>query len=457
MSPFLALVRWEVRHLVRTGTARAALALLFGSGLIALWSTDREITRQEREIAHLPSYHAAQMERIAAQFPKGEHAGYIAYYAFAPTTHPPAPLARFSLGLRDVTPTTVWVRLLGLEAQLYESGIGNPALQAIGTFDLAFVLCALAPLVLLVLVHDALTREREQGVLPLALVQAGGVLRLFGARIVVRSGAVGVVCVALFAIGLAWHRIPPDTASSAWFTDALLHLACWAAAGAVIAAATRSVSASLAAALSAWTAAVVLLPALLNLVVVALYPVPEGLELTVRQRQETHSGWDRPKEDTFLNFFITYPEWADTPPVTTRFAWKWYYAMHQVGDDSVAAESKAFRDNLLARAALLERLAWAVPPVYAQLLLSRRAGTDLDAHLAYLERVRAFHGSLKQFYYPLVFAEAQLTPADFDRLPRFTASGSSASPGSLRERLPLLLLATGFFALAVRIARRTRA
>ena len=35
-----------------------------------------------------------------------------------------------SWGLRDLAPFVTWVRLLGLEQQLYESGLGNPQLQA---------------------------------------------------------------------------------------------------------------------------------------------------------------------------------------------------------------------------------------------------------------------------------------------------------------------------------------
>ncbi|MBL9213573.1 MAG: DUF3526 domain-containing protein [Opitutaceae bacterium] len=457
MRPSLDLLCWETRRLFRTGTATVALGLLAFGGLVALWSADREIARHREEIARLPDFYAAQMQRLAGQFADGGHAGYVAYYAFFPTWDPPPALAGLSVGLRDLLPAAVWVRLLGLEAQLYESGLGNPGLQSLGPFDLAFVVCALAPLVLLLLTHDLLTRDRERGVLPLAHVQSGGLGRLFAARLLVRAGAVAAVCTGLFVIAVSWHRIPMDGAALAWLGDALLHLLVWTAFAAVVAAACGSTGASLAAAGTVWLGAVVVLPAALNLGLTAAFPVPEGLELTVRQRQETHAGWDRPKEETFARFFAAYPEWRDTPPVTGRFAWKWYYALQHGGDAAVAASARTYAANLRARAAAAERLAWLVPPVGAQLLLSRRAGTDLEAHLEFLERVRAFHEALKHYFHPLIFAEAELKPAAWSAFPRYQPPAPAGSAGSWLERLPLAAAALGPSLAALVLVRRTSA
>jgi len=250
---------------------------------------------------------------------------------------------------------------------------------------------------------------------------------------------VAAVAVALFAVGVVWHGVPLDGAALAWLGDALLQLACWTALGALVAALATGVAATLAAAVSAWVVGVVLAPALINLATVTLHPVPEGLAIAVAQRQETHAGWDRPKEATFARFFALRPEWRDTPPVTGRFAWKWYYAMHQVGDASVADTVERYRARLLARAALLARLAWAVPPATAQLLLSRRAGTDLEAHLAFLDRVRAFHAEMQRHFLPPIFAERELPPAAWRAFPRFEPPPPTPTAGRPAERLPLLV------------------
>lgn len=448
MNRLLTLLTWETRRLVRARSTWAAALGLLAAGALALWSGRATVRAQADAIAGLPAHYATQMERIATHFHDGGEAGYVAYYTFFPTHHAPPPLAPLALGVRDVAPNVVWVRLLGLEGQIYESDLGNPAVQALGGFDLAFVIVALAPLALLVLTHDALTRDRAAGRLPLLAAQAGSLTALLAVRVGLRALVVGgiVTLLALAGAGLSAEL-------AAWLGAAWAILACWTGLAALVAATARTPAASLATALTAWVALVVLAPALMNLGLTAALPVKEGLELTVRQRQEIHGGWDQSKDATFEKFRTHNPDWTGAP-VTGRFAWRWYYAMHQVGDESVAAESQAFRANLRARTALLARWGWLVPPAYGQLLLAARAGTDLDAHLDYLERVRAFHADLRSYFYPLVFAtpERVLQPADYAAFPCFdpTLPPRPAGPSAV----PLWLLAGALGGAALLLVHR---
>jgi ABC-2 type transport system permease protein len=455
MKTIFSLIRWEARHVARSGAAWLVCSALLASSVLAIWAGQQRLDAHRREIGALPKHYAAQMERIARQFtPQGE-AGYVSYYTFYPTHHSLSPLGGLSTGVRDIVPDVVWVRLLGLEGQLYDSDLGNPLVQSLGGLDLAFVWCALAPLALLVLCHDVLTRDRDGGRLPLVSIQRGALAGLLFARIGVRTVLVALTAGIAFLIAAAWLAIPLDHAALGWLTTVWAHLVCWAGIAAVIAVATRTVVASLAVALTTWTAAVVLVPALLNLALVTLFPVKEGLELTVRQRQESHAAWDKPRAETMEKFFAHNPDWSGTPPVTGRFAWRWYYAMQQMGDESVAAESANYRRNLRARQAAITRLAWLAPAAYAQLALSARAGTDLDAHLDYLDRVRAFHGELRHTFYPLFFAEASITPADYAKFPRFDPTSSRIQNGP--SLAPLLLLAgAGLLAAAVLLRRKTQ-
>lgn len=454
MKTSLRFFVWEFRHLWRSGQAWLVCLGLLVASLAALWAGERRLSEHRREIAALPRHYADQMARITPEFtPQGE-AGYVSYYTFYPTHHAMSPLAGLAFGVRDIVPNVVWVRLLGVEGQLYESDLGNPFVQALGSLDLAFVWCALAPLALLVLCHDVLTRDRDGGRLTLMAAQGGSLAALLLVRIAVRFTLLASLSAVVFAVAGAWLHIPFDAAACNWLATVWAHLATWAGVAAVIAVVARTVAASLAAALTLWTAAVVLVPALLNLALVTAFPVTEGLELTVRQRQESHAACDKPRAETMEKFFAHNPDWAGTPPIEGRFAWRWYYAMQQVGDESVAAASENYRRNLRARQATITRFAWLAPAAYAQLVLSARAGTDLDAHLDYLDRVRAFHAHLRQTFYPLFFAEATITPADFAKFPRFDPAFSRANAGP--SLAPLLALAVaGLLAAIVFLRRKT--
>jgi ABC-2 type transport system permease protein len=438
-TSFARLFAWEARHLARSSAAWVVCAGLLVAGLLAVADGARRLAEHREAVASLPAHYTTQMEAVARQFtPQGE-AGYVAYYAFFPTHHEMDPLAALATGVRDVVPDVLWVRMLGLEGQIHEAGLGNPAMQVLGGFDLAFVVCALAPLALLILTHDALTRERQQGRMALVVSQAGSLVWLTLARIAVPVLAVGGVLTAIFLVACAWLEIAPGTEALSWLGAVWAYLMCWAAIAAGIAVWTRTVAGSLAVALSVWTALVILIPAVLNLAVTTAFPVTEGLELTVTQRQQIHGAWDRPRGEVLEAFSTQYPEWGHIPPVTGRFAWRWYYAMQQLGDDAVAEASAKHRSNLRARQEVMTRLAWIAPPAYAQRLLSARAGSDLDAHLAYLERVRAFHRELRKHFYPLCIEERMLTPAQYADFPQF----STKDPGPISgpSTMPLIVSA----------------
>jgi ABC-2 type transport system permease protein len=453
MNAFFRLLRWELRDLQRSRRAGLLCGGLFFAALISVWLGTEKLARHRAEVAALPSHYAAQMETIAQRFTPTGEAGYIAYYTFFPTVDPLTPLGALSVGVRDLTPDVVWVRLLGLEGQLYEADLGNPALQALGVFDFAFVLSVLAPLALLILTHDMLTADRDAGRLPLLTAQAGSLRRLLAARILARALALLIALTSALVLAVISLRAPLDAALMRWLGAAGAQLACWTGLAALIAVFARSTASSLTAALTIWIATAVLAPASLNLFLATAYPVKEGLELTVRQRQAIHSAWDKPRDETMEAFFAHNPDWSGTPAVTGRFAWRWYYAMHQVGDESVAAESRAYRENLRARQAVTARLAWLAPAAYGQLLLNTRAGTDLDAHLAYLDRVRAFHAGLRAYFYPLVFAERSLTPAEYAEFPHFQVTPVSPSPQQPAV-WPLLAIAFVSGAVATRKLRK---
>lgn len=80
---------------------------------------------------------------------------------------------------------------------------------------------------------------------------------------------------------------------------------------------------------------------------------------------------------------------------------------------------QAYRAGLERRASIAQGLGWLLPSVGAQALLTQMADTDLEAQLAYQDRIRAFHARLRTFYYGYLFSDRPFGRADFSRAPRF--------------------------------------
>ena len=445
--PFFRLVLWELRRLMRQKSTWIILLSLLSAGLVSLHLGRFFWNAQVSEISQIPSQSAAQIQRLSSRYHAGGEAGYWGYYHAFPTWQRPHSLAALSFGIREVVPMVTWVRLLGLEPQLYNAPISNPRIQTLGSLDLALVCAVLAPLALLLLSHDLLSRDFSCGTLGLICVQAGGLLRVLVARLTAALCLTLGCVVLLFLAALLWPglQIRADQYAFLWLGYSMLHLLFWAVVAASVASRARSQTASLGGAFGCWLVFTVLLPSLVNLLLSTLLPVPQGLELTVRQRHVMHSTWDQPRQSNFDRFLSSQPDWPYTRQISEEFTWTWYYAMHELADQSVADLAHEYNQRLRLRRLWTERIASLIPPVLLQLQLSSIAATDLESHLVHLERVRSFHRDLKRHFFPLFATNQVLFPADTLRFPHFEyAQPAPSEPPSV---IPLLLLSIGLITL----------
>lgn len=410
-----ALLR-EASFLLRSGTALAAFLLLAALASVSVAIGLRDVAVQEAAIERMIALQAD--DALAVKKHAGNDAGAAAYYRFHATWDAPAPLAFAALGQRDVSPTMLRVRALALEAQIYESEAGNPELALPGRFDFAFVLIYLAPLVLIALLHDLWSSEREAGRLASLQAMPFARWRVWSARALVRSALVAVALLIPFLVG-AMSRSASVTEIAQSVGLILALVAFWTAAALIVAARGARSAANAATLAALWFALTLIAPAAANLAINAATPIPQGAALVRENREAVHDAWDLDRNATLTRFYRTHPEWAGSAPVGIAFDWKWYYAFQQLGDERVATMSRAYRAGVALRERRAGLVSWALPPIAIQRGLHRLANTDVSAQLAYQDRVRAFHDRLRRFYYPYLFDGTPFTPAQFDTAPEY--------------------------------------
>lgn len=227
-------LRYELRLLLRSKVSAAALVLLLMLSLVSVWTGLAATARQNATIDRVAVAQGRDLAAVARQYgkPDGE-AGYAAYYTFHLTSDRPSSLAFAAMGQRDIQPYVLRVRALGLQAQLYETETVNPELALPGPFDFAFVLIYLAPLAVIVLMHDLISGEREAGRLRLlsALPAAPGVLWL--QRSGLRLALVLAALLAPFLIGAVVARAPIADVAMLCLV-AVLYVAFWTGLGLLV-------------------------------------------------------------------------------------------------------------------------------------------------------------------------------------------------------------------------------
>jgi ABC-2 type transport system permease protein len=408
----------ELRLLLRARLATFAIVLMAALAAGAVVAGMAEVGRQHAAIEAIAPAQTEDIAAIAAWAGKTGDPGSAAYYSFHPTWDAPSPLAFAALGMRDVAPYILRVRALGLEAQIYDGDNFNPELALPGRFDFAVVLVFLAPLFIVALFHDLVSGEREAG-------RARMLEALPGTRrwLWMRRGSLR------FALLFAALAVPFTVAAmiSGASAGAILlilgatgsYLVFWIVLAALIGHLRWSSVANAATLAACWLVLVLVLPTLAHVAINRAVPVGQGAEIALAQREMVNRAWDIPREETMERFYASHPQWSDSPPLLPEFHYKWYLAFHQVGDESVAEQVRAYRVGLESRDNAARAVGWVLPSVGVQALLTRLAQTDLQAQLAYQDRIRAFHGRLREFYYGYLFRDRFFGEADFQRAPRF--------------------------------------
>ncbi|MDY0976247.1 DUF3526 domain-containing protein [Massilia sp. CFBP9012] len=449
-------LKFELRQVAHSRLAVGAVVLLALLCALSVWTGLQAVSQQRAALERIAASHAQDFAAVAAKQLKGgaAEAGSVGYYLPHLTVNPPSPLAFAAIGQRDLQPQALRVRLLGLHSQLYESEAINPELAMPGRFDFAFVLVFLAPLFVIALMHDLVSSEREAGRLRLLASLPATAANTWRRRVGLRYGLVWLATLLPLACG-ALAAGAGLAGFAAIALVATLYLAFWFGLASWVAARARTSSSAAAILLACLVGLTMILPTLADAAIARLSPVSKGVELALAQRQAVHSGWDIPKPETFAKFFVSHPEWKDTPPVEGRFHWKWYYAMHQAGDDAVAADVAQYRASLQAREDWTARVGLVLASVNVQVLLHRLADTDLLGQLAYQDRIAAYHTQLRRFFYPYLFEERAMTQDDLANLPRYE---HVAMPGGLPvgQLLALGVLAFALLAIGLRKLRAPR-
>lgn len=410
-------LRLEWALLWRGTAAPLGLALFLIAGLFALRHGNTVVGRQEAELAGSQGRQATQQSHILAPLPASAIAGDQFYYLEYHTERHPSPWARLVIGQRDVQAFNLKIRLLALQGQLYASDLGHPLLASLGQFDLAFVIVVLAPLLLIALTYNLWSGEAELGTWPLLQAQPVAPWRVLALRAALRTALVWLPIVALLLVAVVAFGVPLDVT---WVGIALAsagYLLAWLAAVWLVAAWRRPSDVNMLVLLGVWVFWTALGPALVSVAAAGRFPLPEALELTVLQRQGYHGAWDEPLPVVMQVFYERYPEWRGHEVPTGRYSNAWYYAMQERGDAAAREAAARYRRSLEARDQWVQRVSWLLPPAALQQWLMRQARTDLQAHLAYLDSVAAYHEALKRAAFPMIFDDRPASSVDWSAFP----------------------------------------
>lgn len=403
---------------------KLTLLVVFLLSSVSLWSGYSEMQEQQATIERLLD--KDETERNAVLTHQSNY-GMVAYYAFHLTYAPPSPLAFAAVGERDVFPWKHRIRMLALEGQIYESDTDNPELAFLGRFDFAFVTSVLLPLFIILLLYDLKAKEREARRFDLLNVTARNSHAIWSSRVLVTLVPLALVTLIPFiAFSVVNGASVFQTVTVC--TIVIGSIIVWSAIVLAIGAAKRFANFSAthlaSVMLGVWLVTTVIVPVTGHTIINSSVDTPEGGDIVLTQREAVNSAWDKPVDQTWEAFIETHPQWADKtdfdPQRDSSFNWKWYYAFQQVGDQTAKELSEAYQAATLRKDKIASYVALLSPSLLTQRLLTSAADTDVKAMVNYENNVRAFHASLRKFYYHHLFEAPEFSSASFKQLPKFS-------------------------------------
>lgn len=353
-----------------------------------------------------------------------------------------ASLAPLATGVSDRLPGYYRLDAHAAYTLAQTSDLSNPLNLRVGSFDFAFVLVFLLPIIVIALSYDIMSREKELGVL--ALVGAQGVrLSTFVASKVIARGLLIAVMVKL-ACGVAFVVLmladrPVDALSAVlWTTVAVAYGLLWFGLAVFVNSLNLTSATNGVVMANLWLILLIVIPAVVNLTATTLYPAPSRVALTTELREAASEAEER-AADAREQYFFDHPDMA-AGDVDQEVFFREVAASEEDIAQSIQTELDAFVEQAERQSALAGKLNYLSPALLADQAFAALAATDRTSHEHFRRLAFAFHDEWRQFFLGPLRAEASLTTADWQRIPQFAHAPQPLGERSGRALAPTLVI-----------------
>jgi ABC-2 type transport system permease protein len=386
----------EWRYWLRSRLASGGAVLLAGLLIATTVLTTLRMQGEAAERAHHQAEAEAAFLSQPARHPhRMVHYGHYVFRA-------PAPLALFDPGLDAVTGQSIFLEGHRQNTAMFAASGASADLGGFGWLSPAMVYQLFAPLLVIVLGHGLIAREREAATLATLLAQGTpGRVLLAGKALALLSFVMVLLVPLAVSAGLAVRA--GEQALAAWtlFGVYLLYLVIWAALALLASALLRHRSAVLAALATLWIAMILVLPAVAASWASNAAPMVGKLEndlamlSDLRKLGDGHNANDpafaRLRADLLAKHGV---QRVEDLPVNLRGV------VAQVGEQKLTETLNRYARTQAAaetrQAAVLARQGWFTPLLAVAEASRAVAGTDLAHHHRFLQEAEAMRYAFVQ-------------------------------------------------------------
>lgn len=417
---FGTLLRWELRHIGRQRLLWVVLGLL---AVAMLWGAHSGASLHRAQTAAIERSHVAdaawtaQIRERARRYAEPAEAsvpywqdptdvaGFSRYFLRAQTHKPHLPLSPLAVGVSDLMPSRLPVKLetpFGAEP-VYD--FENPRGLGLGRFDLGFVLVYLLPVAAILLIGLLATFERDHGMLRLIAAQRVGPRAWLGARIAaifiwLAPATVLLLLLSLLAAGVDATAAAPELIASAALVVA--YLSFWVALGFVVVSAWPSAAGAISLMSALWAVLAIGVPLLGSAWAERLGDAPTPVAYVDAQRRANDAIASR-RDAIVTGLFRARTDLAAVTErvATIDYATRMSFLAPEL-ERRLAPLQQRQREARDLRERVSDGAGFASPSLGLEQTLSVLAGTDAERHRRYEQQTRAYQLRLREWFYPRI-------------------------------------------------------
>ena len=300
----------------------------------------------------------------------------------------------------------------------------SPIQLLFGSFDLAFVIVYLIPLLIIAFSFNVLSSEKEIGTLRLIssqpvqvhiwLLQKLG-LRFFWLSILLTSS----MTIVLLIISNEFFFQPRIYISL--IALILVYMFFWFVLAFFINIWVGNSANNAVALIGLWIIFVLLVPSLLNQLGSTIYPMPSRTLMINEMRAKKLEVTE--KQDEILdNFLRDHPEYAVNDPSQTNSFYHKYIASQKLIKEEMKPIVNTFENQLKNQQQLIRILKWISPALIIQETLNKLAGNSTDDYESYRIQVINFSETWREYLTAFLFNNLDFSVNDYTNLPKFEMS-----------------------------------
>lgn len=366
---------------------------------------------------------------------------------------PPNLLALISTGQSDLFTHSTKPTLYGESYMLSFTELSNPVQLMFGSFDLAFVMLYLLPLLVLVFSYNLVSAEKEQGSLRLTLAQPINPFSWLLNKVILRFIIMMTIVSVSILISLTIANIPVfQNVNDLAILLALitLYVLFWFGISMIVNAFGKSSGTNAITIISIWVVLVLLLPAVISQLANSYHPVPSRINM-IHEMRVAKAEAEKEADKILSSYYRDHPELVqrDTTVKNQYEFYLGYFASQDVVKKAINPVLSEYEEKLRAQQKFTESFRYASPSLLLQDAINDLAGTSARHYESYRNQVIAFAEEWRSYFLPRMFNNEWMKKEDFAKLPVFVfeyekvpATASSDFAGLLLFVLVTLIISS---------------